>query len=114
MRKRPSSVPRLIPCPECGLPVQAGTNPNGVAWHECQFVLDGLGTQTVTASQVEQLALSRLRAHAAAVDTPTKDLITILAELRKRGDVRTEASSGAGAEDDVVAWLNAGSARKSS
>jgi hypothetical protein len=110
-KTRLPTVPQLVACPECGLPIERGGNPKGVAWHDCRFVEDGLGTVTVTAAQVEQLALKRLRAHAAALDTNAKDLVTILAELRKRGDVRTE-SSGAVDEDDVVTWLNSGSARK--
>lgn len=40
MTDEPVVIPLLVACLECELPVQAGDGPGGVAFHDCQWVVE--------------------------------------------------------------------------
>jgi hypothetical protein len=37
-RRRSVAIPELKECPDCGMLIQAGKNPHGLAYHECKRV----------------------------------------------------------------------------
>lgn len=114
MRKkpaRPAVVPVLVPCPSCKLPVQPGKNPDGLAWHDCQFVVDGNGHQEVTVEGIRALVLRRLRDQAATANP--KECIAVLAALERMApkpepEVAETAVEG---DEDLVAWMAASTPR---
>jgi hypothetical protein len=53
-------MPRLLECPRCGLLIQRGKAPGGVAWHDCERVLELL-------ARADQQVLSMDRAVAQIV-----------------------------------------------
>jgi len=108
---RPAVVPVFLPCPTCGLPVQPGKNPNGLAWHDCQFVVNGAGKVAPTVEGIREGILLRLRDQAATA-TP-KECIAILAALDKMSP-REEAEEKPTSElddADLVVWMAASTAR---
>ncbi len=109
-RKPPTVVPVLVPCPHCKLPVQPGKNQNGLAFHDCQFVLDGAGrVAEATVEVIRALTLRRLRDLVSQPSVTPKELVAVLGALPA---IETESpSTSADPTADVVAWLGAKTAR---
>lgn len=104
-------VPPLLPCPVCGLRVEAGTSPHGLAWHDC----DGHRRRSspeapVTIESVEAVLLRRLQQQAAEA-TPREmvDILRALEGLRPRPAAPTGAPEPTdGSMGELRSWAARG------
>lgn len=88
------NVPVLRPCPTCGLEIQPGKGPNGLAWHACRPAAEGDG---VTPEGALQVVLRRIVAEAAHAGP--RELAEFARVLLPRGGARGGPdASGDGAE----------------
>lgn len=88
------NVPVLRPCPTCGLEIQPGKGPNGLAWHACRPRVEGEG---VTPEATLQVVLRRIMDE--APNAGPRDLAEFARVLLPRGGARGGPdTSGDGAE----------------
>jgi hypothetical protein len=89
-------VPPLLPCPVCGLGVEAGEGPNGLAWHDCgaeEAEASGLPAHT---RSVWGVILNKARDPAATADDLVREsLRSVLAGAALTGEGLNPQSVGA-------------------
>lgn len=95
-----ASVPAMVPCPTCAMPVQSGRGPHKLAWHDCEFVL-ARTRGPITVEDVQQLLLRRMAECAA--DAKPSELASIGKAL---GAIGGGGARGANDDSDVLdEWL---------
>lgn len=90
-------IPKLVGCPICGLPVQQGDNPDGLAFHDCDYVRTSLARTPATLEGIRQSAYNRLRD--ALPSASPVDIIKILAQLDELEGVGRRRKSSPSEED---------------
>jgi hypothetical protein len=104
----PVVIPALRPCPDCGLGMQRGRGPHGLAFHECLArtgLRDALrDPAALTVDVVEQLLLARVLEDVASGAVKASDALERVASLR-----RAKAPRGRPKADDAPVATGAGS-----
>jgi hypothetical protein len=106
-------MPEMGSCPKCGIVIQVGKGPNGLAWHECrprarvhESIAKLLATDGVlTEEQVRDVALRSLLATAAEDPSPSV-LLELFRALQPKPDGRTLRGKGQAAEPGSKALLS--------
>lgn len=107
-------LPTLRGCPKCSLPIQAGDNPDRLAFHDCKFVLDAVHSHPATLEGIRQAALNRLRdALPTAAPADVIKMLGLLDDLEpgRRGRRGKGEAEEPEKPDDVRSFLGAGSSR---
>lgn len=99
-------VPRLVGCPKCGLPVQAGQNPDKLAFHDCNYVVTAKASIPATVDSIRSAVLLRLR-DAIPMAAP-KDLLPMLAMLDEYERPRAKEEKPKGDVLELQEFLGAG------
>lgn len=100
-----AATPVFKSCPNCGLPLQVGKGPNGLAWHDCDFVI-ARRRAPATLEEVEQTVLGRLR-DAAESSSSSSELIAVLQAIREMRGLGGggDRSRGPTGPDDLAKFL---------
>jgi hypothetical protein len=117
--RQPAVIPALKDCPDCGLGIQKGRNPHGLAFHECRprapvnarirRMLEGEGP--LDEATVRDVALRA--ALSAIVEKP--DSSSALLDLYRTLKTETGGGKGAGAAapaaapESLLSWFTVGS-----
>ena len=117
MGRRPVVIPELLACPRCGLSIQAGKNPDGLAFHECRprakvhnaiaLLLETAGF--LSEEQVRDVAL-RAALAAAAEDPSGPVMLELYRTLTPKPDGRVMGrpkKDAGGPSKGLASWLTA-------
>lgn len=96
------AVPLLHACIACGLPVQSGDGPGGLAWHDCEWVVELKASslppppppppgESELLNRITQSISSRVDKFNAR---ELADVLDALAKLRATENARGETASG--------------------
>lgn len=85
-------VPPMKPCPACGLDLEEGTGPHGLAWHGCE-------PKASSADLVIAEVLTQMQTMAR--EAPVKDLVMLLAAVAEYKN----AAPGGEAPKEIQDWL---------
>lgn len=96
-------VPQLHPCPACGMPVQRGTGPNKLAWHDCEFVTSRTALpEAATVESAQAVILRRIMVE--AQEAAPADLIAMLQAIREF-QAPSQGVSGGAISEKLSAFL---------
>jgi len=102
------TIPELIPCPRCGLALESGKNPDGLAWHECREGVELQATRLLqTEGRIDQAqavdVLARLMIQRALTDLSPVDKLAAGVKALTSGRA---ASSEPDLSDAMRRWLS--------
>ena len=112
-RRREPRPPELVPCPDCKLLLERGTNPKGVAWHECRSgaehvtLLEELRAAGELDTAKAKSALGKLVIEKALADGSVQQLANAMKALG--GDGRKGREGGSSVEYER--WRSVASSR---